>query len=520
MTYKTLMLQIYKPSGQKRSLIDSAILHYSQALQALLDKYREEIGALSESQTNITQRLLLNLIDKETSSRLNDFDAQPFKDSLKIEFAEIAAAFIAQRRKNNRAGYPSVYVDSIYYHSSISGLIKQFDNGLIGRKRFEYVYSKLILKVDRLRSLYFGRYSTRRDYCLLYDEFKDRFYAKLYLTNFAEGIIGGDTVSGLSLKYVTAGMPDMLNQIGKKRYIVVPLAFGRNQYNDLKKTLNKPEILHTAHLLKKENKYYLMVNMECESEPVLTTSTTLGISRNATDGLNYTICDDNGFVLKNGQISSESNQKQLTFALSKEILKIASDNRSQVVLESNGGINDDVLFKKGAGTHSIAAKQYMSLANILKYKLPEKRLPPPIEVSVNGLFCTCPICENRTHRNIVSDEIFACVECGYASESEWIGSENLSKRLIQYRLDKVPIYVSKSKKDNSLTFYNKNLGFEYVLPQGVTDYTQMYYELNLFVQGMDGTFENNSRKYSILEKLRQSPHIMDAVRIVFKRLQN
>lgn len=516
MAYKTLMLQIYKPSAAKRARMDEAMLQYSKALQVLLDSCRDEVLALSGSGETVTRRLLLSLIDRDTAKRLNDFAVEPFKDSMKMEFAGIAATFIALHRKNSGTGYPLVFLDDDRYRCAVDALVRRFDGDGMGRKRFENACSRLIGRVERPRSIYFGRYDANREYCLLYDEFKDRFYAKLYLMNRSQAI-EKNTVSGLSLRYVMEGLPPMLNPTGKKRYVVVPLAFGKNQYDDLKKALSHPGILHTARLLKKGKQYYLMVNVECASEPPRTASTTMGVARSASGGLNYTVCDADGRVVEKGSLSA-SDPPQKLFILAKEIVRIAGSHVSQVVLEANGGKNDRLLFKRDASDTPIANRQYARMADILKYKLPEKRLPPPVEVSANGLFCTCPVCDGNTRRNRVSREIFACIRCGYASEAEWIGSLNLARRLMKYRRDKVPVYVM--EKENNLTFYNKSLDFECVLPQNITDYSQMYEELSLLVRNAGEEFERNSQKYAVLKKLRQSPHIRDAVRIEFRRPQN
>lgn len=514
MAYKTLMLQIYKPSGCKQAQMDAAILNYSKALQALLYRYREEVTELSNSGQTVTRRQLLELIGHDAAKSLNEFGVQPFKDSLKMEFSSIAATFIASHRKSRNAGYPVVFLDDSHYRASITGLIRQFDGDEVGRGKFENGCFRLIGRVERPRSLYFGRYAANREYCLLYDEFKDRFYAKLYLMNRVEAV-EGNTVSGLSLRYVTEGLPPMLNPPGRKRYIVVPLAFGKKQYGDLKQALNHPEILHTARLLKKERKYYLMINVECASEPPRAASTTMGVSRNVSGGLNYTVCDANGQVREKGTISSSSDASQRLFILSKEVVRIAAGHCSQVVLEANGGKNDRLLFQRETAV-PLTNRQVVLIADILKYKLPEKRLPPPIEVSANGLFCTCPVCGNHTQRNRISEQLFACISCGYASAAEWIGSENLARRLMKYRRDKVPIYISKN--ENTMTFYNRSIDFKCVLPSNRSDYSQMYDELNHLVRGTGGEFESNPQKYAVLKKLRQSPDIRDAVRIEFKRL--
>jgi putative transposase len=513
MAFKTLMLQLYKPSKHKRDLIDISSLHYSQSLQFLLDRYHDEIENLSKSKIDVTQRTVLKMIDKETAKSLNHFDMQPFKDSIKIEFATIVVSYIALKRKKCETGYPLTFLDEPRYHFAISDCIQQYDGGEIGRRNFEHHCSKYINQAGKLHSLYFGRYAMNRDYCLLYDEFKDRFYAKIYLLNRKESITGGEWSSGLSLKYVWADTPPVINKPGKKRYIIVPLAFGKKQYADLIKTLKNPRLLRSARLIKKKNLYYLMVNMECSQSDIITASTTMGLSRNSLGGLNFTVCDESGVVRESGRILKQPNQISI-FSFLNKIAEIAMNNRSQIILEANGGKNDRMPFQSASKDCCLSTKEYWLLGKKLKYKLPEQRLPPPIEVSANGLFFTCPGCGTKTQRNLISEELFACIHCGYASESEWIGSENLAKRLYRYRDDKIPISIL--IKEDGLLCFNKILGFEYALPQGITDYTSMYEHLDQFIKSMDGIYINDSKKYAVWKKLSLAPNLENSIRFIFK----
>lgn len=513
MAYKTLTLQLYRPGRRKCALMDRALLRYSQALQELLSRCEYRIDALAESGAQISQKMLLTLIDKKTLKDLNGFHVQPFKDSLKIEFAALAAAYIAQKRADPAARYPLAYLDAPHYRAAVSLCADLAENSEKGRREFASACSKLIDRVGRLRPLYFGRYAVNRDYCLLYDKFKDRFYAKLYLLNAADGYFSKAAAGGLSLQYVAEGMPAMSGRDEKKRYLVVPLAFGKKQYGDLKRALENPGLLHTARLTKRDGRYYLMVNIACGLAPALPAESTMGVSRGFFGGLNYTVCGPGGEILKQGRISGRAEPGQAAYLLCGRIVKIARENRSQVILEANGGKNDQ-LPARDEPARRISNWQYAALAAILQYRLPEQGLPPPVEVSANGLFSTCPRCAKRTARNRISDELFACVECGYASEAEWIGSENLAGRLIRYRCDKVPLTVL--KQDDSLVFYNKSLGFRCALPQNVTDYKPMYDELGRYLQSLDGTFQNDSKKYAVWKKLRQAPSLRDAVRLVLK----
>lgn len=513
MAFKTLMLQLYKPSKHKRDLVDTALLHYAQALQFLLDRYCDEIGELVESKTCVTQQRILKMIGKDTGKDLNAFGAQPFKDSIKIEFAAIAASYIARKRQNPRTGYPRTFLDDSRYRSEMADCIRQVDSEQIGRRNFERRCSKLIRQAGKLRSLYFGRYAVNREYCLLYDEFKDRFYAKLYLMNREESIPSGDWTSGLSLKYVWAETPPMINKPGNKRYIIVPLAFGKRQYNDLKAALKDPGSLHSARLVKKENHYYLMVNMECGRNGAFAAVTTMGISRNALGGLNYTVCAEDGAVSENGRIAELPDQN-LIARLSNKIVEIAGKNRSQAVLEADGCKNDRMPVRQDSGESYLSGGQYALLVKSLNYKLPEKGLPPPIEVSANGLFLTCPGCGARTQRNRVSDELFACIRCGYASELEWVGSEALAKKLGRYRGDKVPITIRKT--EDGFLCYNKILGFECELPQGAADYIPMYEKLDRLLKSMGGTFIHDTKKYAVWKKLSQAPNLQESIRLILK----
>ena len=508
------MLQLYRPSKHKCSLMDHAILQYSQALQMLISRYEYQVNALAESGARISQKKLLALIDKKTLEELNRFRVQPFKDSLKIEFAALAASYIEQKRSNLNARYPLVYLDAAHYRAAVSSCIDCLENGEMSRRTFEIECSKLIGSVGRMRSLYFGRYAANRDYCLLYDRFRDRFYAKLYLLNAADGYLGKTVISGLSLQYLAEGTPPMTDQNRKKRYIVVPLAFGKKQYGDLKRTLENPGMLHTARLTKRNGRYFLMVNIACEDTLSCSVFSTMGVSRSPSGGVTYTVYDLDGKLLKQGRIVQRVESCQIIYVLSKQIVEIAKKNCSQVILESKGGKNDRMLVQPVSNDSLISNRQYAALAKILRYKLPEQRLPQPIEVSANSLFFTCPRCANRTAKNRISDELFACIECGYASETEWIGSENLANRLVKYQQDKVPLTVL--KKGNSLVFYNKNLGFQCVLPQNVTDYRPMYDKLNQYLQSLDGTFQNDTKRYAVWKKLRQARNIRDAVRLVSK----
>lgn len=503
MIFKTLTLEIYKPSRRKRNIIDTSMRNYSKALEWLFEYYKEDIKKAAASEHGANRSELLSILGKDALKEINKFDIQPFKDSIKMEFASIASAYMAQLKKGN-AGYPCVTLSDEQYKSGMESIIDGYTAGSISKKCFEKSSASLIAHAGRLHMLYFGRYSKNRDYCLLYDSVSDRFFAKLYMLNYANRIKGSSGLNGKILKYIAPGLPVAEPENDDRRYLVLPLAFGRYQKEQLMRSLASPGILHTARIVRRGGRYFLLLNIECEQGQRIKPVTTIGIARSI-DGLQYTI---HGKTSKKINISDSS--KSQFYAISAEIVKIAVKNRCQVVLESNGGKNDALaVFGE---TPALSKSQYARLSKILSYKLPEAGLPAPVEVSANGLYNTCPLCGCNTNKNRIAKDIFACIECGYACPTELIGSAGLAARLDKYKKDKIPIYYRTI--DNKVMFFNKTLDFECCIDVKQNSFTQLYYELNLLSHSnLSG---GTKRKYSMLKKLREASDVGEVIRLVPK----
>lgn len=424
--YKTLMLKIYKPTKSKRELMNSAIIRYSWALQFLLDRYRKNILTIASSEQQVKRSMLLKLIDKDDLKKLNEFDVEPFKDSLKMEFAAMAANFIAQRRRSPAVRYPEVALNVLDPQdaATISDL--------------------------RAHPVYFGRYAINRDYCLMYDRSTGRFYAKLYLLNAKNKLIGGKDQGRLQLQYIFDGMPNVTWGIEAKRFIIVPLAFGRHQLQDMNRLLENPALAHTARLKKIKGEYYLLVNIECDAPQKEKTVTTLGIVRSASGGLHYTVCDKSENVIDSGTIKKPATECQKLYLLAKSILKVCRRYHPQVVVEGSGGKNDKLLLTKIPGVKPLTTTEYMRFVKILSYKLPIEGLPPPIELSANRLFNSCPVCSLTSQKNRITPRLFICIECGHASAVESVGSLSLIHKLQKYRsnLKYQGKYIAKNSQDN------------------------------------------------------------------------
>lgn len=509
MRFKTLELQLYEPTRKKREILDSAMLNYSQALEYLLRCHGAHIKELACLGRPAAKKELLSLATAENMKQLNTFGIQPFKDSIKMEFAGIAAAFIAQYRGDPKTGFPSVNIDDRDYYDTFDSLIRNYDKMNISKREFAAGVTTLLRHSGRLHMLYFGRYAANRDYCLLYDELTGRFYAKLYILN-RQSAMPCRSVND-RLRYVSAGTPLFETDNGPVRYLVFPLMFGEYQKSQLMFAIEHPGVLHTARLLKRGSRYFLLLSMECVPGRRLPTSTTLGVARTAC-ALHYTVMQT-GKMISEGVIEYVPGRTGL-FGVTKQIRNLALTFKSQVVLESGGGKNDGLAMTNMPLV--VNSQWYQSLAKILSYKLWESGLPAPVEVSPNGLYNTCPECGAKTRKNRLSEKIFACTQCGYACRLDEVGSASLAGILRKYEKDKIPVLAKDAGE--FINFTVAAIGFDFTMKamDDHDDYSLLYYELNLYVHSLDIRGQSN-KAYYIVKKILAAENISDVVKIVSAR---
>lgn len=512
--YKTMVLRIYRPDRCKRELMDTALLSYTRALEQLLRCCKPAALMLAGSEERVTRARVQALATAVVLKSLNQFGVQPFKDALKQEFSTIMLGYIARWRKTDGcAGYPCVRLEPQETAERMQMLVSQYDRGALPAGTARRQMASLLSHSGRVHPLYFGRYAEKRDYCLLYDPETDRFYAKLYLLN-AQNRLSAPP-PGRELRVVAPGLPPARETKAFRRFIVVPLAFGKEQEAVLRQALNRPQILRTAKLVRRGDAYMLVLSIEVCTDAAIVPETTMGIARSF-GRLTYTVCGSDGQIVEQAELLPDQTDARL-FCLAKEITTCARRMRAQVVMESDGGYGDGLVFP-GSPVPQTAfpARDYARLGQILRYKLPEASLPPPAFVSGSGLNISCPRCGASTRRNRLSARMFACVSCGYAAPFTFIGSGNLALKLRKYADDKVPIYVREAR--DTRYYYNDTLGFSCTLPAGSAEIDALY-ELNLMVKGRQEAW-CEGKKYAMLCKLRAAENIADAVRWVTVRQED
>lgn len=493
---RTVILKLHKPGKTKQKIIDRALLNYNTALRFLFNKACRNLAELEERFHGKDGRgnmlALSKWIDGDLSLELNRFGVQPFKDSLKLEFAAGMANYL--RLENARPG------------AAFSGLRNREEDGKNGMGS----------------SIYFCRYDTKRSYCLLYDRIKDRYYAKLYLLNSADARKAPvRSLSGEGLAYIHKDGGSMEKSMRKEAYIIMPLSFGRWQEQILKEAAQTPERLKTARLFKKKNEYYLSLSIAMGGEETIRTAAFMGVSRGLKNKLNYTVVNHSGEILSSGPISSPNEYRSIPGICTNElhgaanfIAGTAVRCKAQVIVQNLAEKGDKLGWaENGQEQYQPAYKRsdYNRLTRLLDYKLLWRGLPPPIKVSSTDIFYRCRNCGTNSQKNRFSKELFICTRCGTAMDIDELGSLNLAEKLISYGSSKVKIKVVKA--DGGVFFRNEILELNCFISHEENPLGRLKKEIQKIIDGaesMAGKYggKPHSRKMSLIKKLEHAGDFM------------
>lgn len=235
----TIKLKLYKPSKRKKEIIDEAMKNYSLAYQFLLDRAFEDIKRIEkdfkDSRGRYSTMGVIRWIDKDLSKELNRFSIEPFKDALKFEFASTLVSYLNLKQNKKQVNFPCAYISDEKFEKMYDGIL----NDILEQKKdifqCEAEIEKLIKK-NKPKSLFFGRYDKIRNYCLLYDEKHDRYFLKIYLLNSKSLERKKINVNeNRELKYIFKGFEIVKDRSRRECFIIVPLSFGKYQEGFLKK---------------------------------------------------------------------------------------------------------------------------------------------------------------------------------------------------------------------------------------------------------------------------------------------
>jgi putative transposase len=520
MGMRTVVLKLHKPGKAKKDIIDKALLDYNKALDFLFEKGTSELPAMTEKYGGKDSRYnamaLSKWIDSDISRELNQYDVQPFKDSLKLEFGIAAESCL---RSGNH--FPGQAIQS--------------------------------------RPIYFCRYDTKRSYCLLYDNTKDRYYAKLYLLNGAHTrAISGVSGYGGRLVHIHRD-GSILERSGRREaFIIVPLEFGKWQEKILKEAADKPGNFKTARLFKKNGGYYLAVSIETGESENIRTSTFMGVSRGIKSSLNYMVVDEEGKILEQGPVfHTEQSRSQGAVFHSEQSRSQGAGNwavsvrnkpdpvsglagisvnelheaanfivdkaylyKARVIVQNLPGRSDRLGWAENGQERvqpEYRQQDYKRLIRLLDYKLPWKCLPKPVKVSSVGIFYSCPECGFHSKSNRLNWDFFICTRCGMAMEIDRLGSLNLARRLIDYNSSKIKITVIRAEE--GVNFANRILGLDLFSYYQENQLMELKDEIEGIMkrteeEGMASNERAQAARSSMVRKLRGAERFMDLIEYI------
>lgn len=500
MGLRTITLKLYKPGKGKREILDRALENYNKAFEFLLKRAYEEIDDISGKYkadlgnynvSHYNARAVSKWVGEDLCRELNQFDVQPFKDSLKFELGMTLASYLELREVMENVGFPDF---------------------------------------RKMRPVYFCRYDIKRSYSLLYDAENGKYYVKLYLLNArgARAMESQDRVQS-KLRYIFRDSRLFEGYPKRATYIILPLSFGKYQESFLKDALKNPDSLRTAKLLKKGGEYYLAVSIETGKNEGIKTGTYMGVARGLGGQLSYTILEKDGKVKAAGAIDFQTAGGGRHVLLNElhrianDIVVLAQRNQSQVIVQNLSQKGDNLSwtgFDNKVIRPLLNSGAYIKLSRLLEYKLPEKGLPEPVQVSPAGIFHTCSACGYNSRSNRLNKGLFLCTRCGSTMDIEKLGSLNLAGRLIAYSSSKIKVRVQKTSE--GVWFKNKLLGLELLVPNNVDHFLRLKSEINTILDNMKKSLtdansyksRSNVKKAGIIRKLESSEDFMDLIELV------
>lgn len=456
--YKTISLKLKKPTNSKKIILNNAIERYSIAYEILLRKIKPEITKWYESGEKYNKTRFLKLMDKNVFAAASHLGIEPFKDSLKLDLSKTISVFFSKRSNGMKNSYPISRTDD----EDINMLISQvsFRNSEI---------KKYLEKYCSVRPLLFCRHDEKRDYSLICSEGK--YFAKLYLYN-------------------------RKNCINGCRYVIFPLMIPDGFKKYFFENCNLQ--LKSSELIKKENEFFLNVKVWTKPEKQKECRNFLGIARGINEELVYAVSDESGDILSfSGMSYKDINGINKLHTLSKEIVRIAEEQRCSIILENISYRND--MLDNGSDFLPISVSDYGKLSFFIGYKAEAKGLPSPVSVSPGGIFYMCPRCGTVKKNNRFGKDKFICVSCGYSNSLEYIGAVNLARTLINYKKNKITVKLKQT--DNKYIFCVDALKYRFECDISPNAMKMFYHDIESFITDNFSSFDNNQK--SVVYKIKE-----------------
>lgn len=441
---QTIILRLHKPSTRKKVLLEQGFMHYAQGFQFILDRLEPQIHLLAQQDSCPGLITLSRLIQREDLLAIKSLGLEPLTDSLRMDLAMMLRSHLALRHHGHASSYPRLYLDDASWQEDIQHEVQAFGQTQQSRRQTDRHIRKAQQCYQRVKSIYFGRYAAKRDYCLLWQPDTGRFYVKLYLMNrqtarnwaaerppLAPATTPQGVLNSAALYHVTVRRELLLPRQAGDRYIVCPLDMGRKHYELLKQAWQNPGMLRTARLCWKNGQFDLHVQLSLPLPPVRTTFHILGLVRSHEADLSFTLCKPDGQVVSQGTLSAASIKE-----LALSVRQLASQSGSQVVMTDLRRKRDG-LFRIDHYGEEIGPRlnrlAWIELSTLLQGRLLLAGLPEPALLSPYHIYQICPVCQSNHKSNRLLPGLLVCTACGYSQPVATAGSHNLVSKLIRYQ---------------------------------------------------------------------------------------
>ena len=523
MITKTVTVQLFMPSQTKSRLLLLTMDRYAKALQYLLDRYRPAVEDLHSLSMLPTQFELMKLLDKDALASLNVFEMQPFKDSLKLDFAMLISSYLSLSA-TRKTSYPLVYTDDTEIDEIFSSA---------GPSAAKAVAA--LSKYRSPRTLLFGRYDTGRDFCFLRDELTGKYYAKVYLFPASSQFRRTYTESRrLALKYVADDASYLETRKQRERYLIFPLACGSKQAALLDEAAKDPSCFRTARIFCRSSKFYLAVSIAQETPPEQKTQTLLGLTRGYDCPLHISVSGPDAALQKSLRLTEPDEACDETARLhlwANKIILTAKENNSQILYEGLARRTDHLRAPTPTGRNkkpsmvtqgkiaSLTIHEYKQLCSILPYKAAEAGLPKPISISSTRLFQTCPACGHCSGSNRFLPGLMICTKCGYSADSNIVGGINLIRRFERYKNQRV-LFTCRTDR-HIIHIENPVLGIKFQVPAGPGQEDDFCTKIEEYLAEYAPRLKPfpydpslGRQKYGLLRKLRAADPVISGIELV------
>ncbi len=497
MGYLSITLKIHNPGQGKSQVLSTALERYTKSFDRLMKEAKPNLDDIEQNHSGSLLQLS-GWIDKDLSKSLNEFYAEPFKDSLKSDFAMALDSFLKRKKAGGQDAFPFIYPEK---------------DGVL----------------QRVRPIFFCRYDQKRNFCFLQHVETKRYYVKVYLLSLKNAIEQKNHKEDTEtkLQYIHKDGRMMEENERRQRYILLPLSFGAWQEQYIKLWHEDSTMIKTGRLFQRNGDFYLSVTMKMKVPESVKTATWMGVSRGTKKPIFYAIVDEMGnqketSVVKLKKESLPIKKEEVEIGLHRaanQIVAKAHQHKAQVVLENVRLMRDD--FPKGKDvkdTLAIGPARYIRLEQIVSYKLERVGLPKPIKVSPAGLFFTCPHCGKNTKKNRVAKDMFLCVSCGAAYPIDLLASINLANRLRKYQSEDIKIIVKQEK--GTFRFTNEILGLDFKRKSIEIAMLDLKEELQVAIDNIknnsnpEESSERVKRKWSMIKKMEGYEDLMKHVKLV------